>query len=57
VEYARLLSPDVLVIAGTFEPNQTAAKPLKVPFYQVRIKQGDKWLIQSARIFVLPEKP
>ena len=56
VEYARLLAPDVLVIAGTFEPNQLAEKPLKVPFYQVRIKQGDKWLIQSVRIFVLPEK-
>src|SRR5579885_3013735 len=51
VEYARLLAPDVLVIAGTFEPNQLAEKPLKVPFYQVRIKQGDKWLIQSVRIF------
>jgi ketosteroid isomerase-like protein len=56
VEYARLLAPDVLVIAGTFEPNQLAEKPLKVPFYQVRIKQGDRWLIQSVRIFVLPEK-
>lgn len=56
VEYARLLAPDVLVIAGTFEPNQLAAKPLKVPFYQVRVKRGDKWLIHSLRIFVLPEK-
>ena len=55
VEYARLLAPDVLVIAGTFEPNQLAEKPLKVPFYQVRIKQGDRWLIQSVRIFVLPQ--
>ena len=56
VEYARLLAPDLLVIAGTFEPDQLAAMPMKVPFYQVRIKQGDKWLINSLRIFVLPEK-
>ena len=56
VEYARLLAPDLLVIAGTFEPNQLAAQPRKVPFYQVRVKQGDKWLIHSLRIFILPEK-
>ena len=56
IDYARLLSPDLLVIAGTFEPNQLAAKPLKLPFYQVRVKQGEKWLIHSVRIFVVPEK-
>jgi uncharacterized protein (TIGR02246 family) len=56
VEYAKLLAPDLLVIAGTFEPNQLAAKPMKVPFYQVRVKKGDQWLIHSLRIFVLPEK-
>jgi ketosteroid isomerase-like protein len=57
VEYARLLAPDLLAIAGTFEPNQLAEKPMKIPFYQVRIKQGEKWLIHSVRIFVLPDKP
>lgn len=56
VEYARLLAPDILVIAGTFVPNESAANPLKVPFYQVRVKQGDKWLIHNLRIFVLPRK-
>jgi hypothetical protein len=56
MEYARLLAPDVLVIAGTFEPNLDADKPLKVPFYQVRLKQGDKWLINSLQIFVVGEK-
>jgi ketosteroid isomerase-like protein len=56
VEYAKMLAPDVLVIVGTFEPNQNAAEPLKVPFYQVRIKQGDKWLMSSLRIFVVGEK-
>ena len=56
VEYAKLLAPDLLVIAGTFEPDQLATKPMKVPFYQVRVKQGEKWLIHSLRIFVLPGK-
>jgi hypothetical protein len=56
VEYARLLAADVLVIAGTFEPNQNAANPLKVPFYQVRIRQGDRWLIDNLRVFVVAEK-
>jgi len=56
VEYAKLLASDVLVIAGTFEPNQNAANPLKVPFYQVRLKQGDRWLINSLRVFVVAEK-
>jgi hypothetical protein len=56
VEYAKLLAPDILVIAGTFEPNLAAANPLKVPFYQVRVKQGDKWLIDNLRIFVVSEK-
>ena len=31
-------------------------KPIKVPFYQVRVKQEDKWLINSLRIFYVPEK-
>ena len=56
VDYARFLAHDVLVIGGTFEPNQLAEKPLQVPFYQVRVKRGDKWLIHSVRIFVLPEE-
>jgi len=56
VEYAKLLASDVLVIAGTFEPNLDADKPLKVPFYQVRHKRGDKWLINSLQIFVVGEK-
>jgi hypothetical protein len=56
VEYARLLAPDLLVIAGIFEPNQQAANPLKIPFYQVRKKQGEHWLMSSLRIFVVAEK-
>jgi ketosteroid isomerase-like protein len=55
VEYAKLLAPDLLVIAGTFVPNLAAAKPLNVPFYQVRVKHGEKWLIHSLRIFAMSQ--
>ncbi len=58
VEYAKLVAPDILVIAGTFVPNMKDPKPLKVPFYQVRVKHGEKWLMSSLRIFaVLQENP
>jgi hypothetical protein len=59
VEYAKLLAPDVLVIAGTFDTNTLKPDSIKVPFYQVRIKEGDKWLMSSLRIFFVPkpEKP
>jgi ketosteroid isomerase-like protein len=53
VEYAKLVDPDLLVIAGTFEPNLNDAKPLKLAFYQVRLKQGDKWLIHSLRVIAV----
>jgi len=56
VEYARLLTDDVLVIAGTFEPNQLDEKPMKLPFYQVRVRRGDRWMIHSLRLFILPPK-
>jgi hypothetical protein len=56
VEYAKLLTSDLLVIAGTFEPNLQDANRIKVPFYQVRVKQGDKWLMNSLRIFLVSEK-
>jgi hypothetical protein len=55
VEYARFLSDDVLAIAGTFDTNTLKPDSIKVPFYQVRVKQGDKWLMASLRIFVLPK--
>jgi ketosteroid isomerase-like protein len=56
VEYAKLLAPDVLVIAGTFDPNTLKTDSPKIPFYQVRVKQGDKWLMSSLRIFFVPQK-
>jgi hypothetical protein len=56
VEYARLLSPEVLVIAGRFDTNTLKPDSIKVPFYQVRVKKADKWLMSHLRIFVLPQK-
>jgi len=51
VEFARFVNPDVLIIHGYFEPN--TAKPDKYTFVQVRVKKGEKWLIQSLRLFTL----
>ena len=56
VEYAKLIAPDVLVIAGTFDTNTLKSDSPKVPFYQVRVKKGDQWLMSSVRIFVLPQR-
>jgi hypothetical protein len=56
VEYAKLLTPEVLVIAGTFDTNTLKPDSIKIPFYQVRVKKGDKWLMSYVRIFVLPQK-
>ncbi len=56
VEYAKLIAPDVLAIAGTFDTNTLKPDSPKVPFYQVRVKKGEQWLLSSVRIFVLPQK-
>ena len=56
VEYAKFLAPDVLAIAGTFDVNTLKPDSPKIPFYQVRVKQGDKWLMSSLRIFFVPPK-
>ncbi|QEH37943.1 hypothetical protein OJF2_65390 [Aquisphaera giovannonii] len=53
VEYAKLVAPDMLVIAGTFDVNTLQSDSPKVPFYQVRVKEGDKWLVSSMRIIVV----
>lgn len=51
VEFARFIAPDVLVIQGYFEPNIEGEG--KYPFVQERVKQGDKWLINSLRLYVV----
>jgi hypothetical protein len=55
VEYAKFLAPDILVIAGTFETNTLKPDSPKIPFYQVRLKTGDKWLLSSVRIYFVPK--
>lgn len=49
VEYARLVASDVLIIQGTFtlDVNQDGS----IPFIQVRVKRGEKWLIASLKLF------
>ena len=44
------------MIAGTFDTNTLKPDSPKVPFYQVRVKKGDQWLMSSVRIYVLPQK-
>jgi hypothetical protein len=56
VDYAKFLAPDILVIAGTFDTNTLKPDSPKIPFYQVRVKTGDKWLMSSVRIFFVPPK-
>lgn len=56
VEYAKFLGPEILVIAGTFDTNTLKPDSIKVPFYQVRVKKADKWLMSYLRIFVLLPK-
>jgi hypothetical protein len=51
VEYAKLLTPEILVIHGHFQPD--LAKDGKFSFVQIRIKSGDKWLIKTLQLFVI----
>ena len=51
VEFARFVAPDLLVIHGYFVPNVNNEG--KYSFVQERVKQGDKWLIQTLRIYVI----
>jgi len=53
VEYARFVTPEMLIIQGDFEPN-IAGQGL-YPFVQVRVKEGDKWLIKSLQFFVFSQ--
>jgi len=55
VEYAKLVTPELLVIAGTFDTNTLKPDSIKVPFYQVRLKKGDKWMMSYVRILVVPQ--
>ncbi len=51
VESATLISPDLLLIQGYFEPDIT--KDGRYAFTQERVKTGDSWKIQNLRIFIV----
>lgn len=54
IEFARLIGPDVITFTGVFVPDTEAAEPLRLPFVQVREKQGDDWRIVSIQVFIAP---
>ena len=54
VEDAHFVGPDLLVIRGTFLVDVTDEHPL--PFIQVRIKRGDRWLIMNLQLFGVATK-
>ncbi len=51
VEFARLVAPDLMIIHGTFEPDTSKSHIGSFRFVQVRVKQGDGWLIKSLQFF------
>lgn len=53
VEGAHLLQPDLLVIYGTFEVRK-GKETSRFPFFQIRVKSGEDWLMSSLRLFVVP---
>ncbi|AGA26739.1 hypothetical protein [Singulisphaera acidiphila] len=53
VEYARFIAPDLMIVQGIFQPN--VANPGKFPFVQLRIKEGDKWLMKTLQFFVVSQ--
>jgi hypothetical protein len=51
VEFARFVSTELMVIHGVFQPN--VDKEGTFPFVQMRIKQGEKWLIKNLQLYVI----
>lgn len=56
IKHVYRIAPDVLAIAGEFCPDTQASDPAKVPFVQVRVKQGDAWKIASLQLLLLLDK-
>lgn len=52
VHYARYVGPNMLVIQGDFTVD--VAKGDTFPFFQTRVREGDRWLIIAMQIY-LPE--
>jgi hypothetical protein len=53
VEFARLASPEILVIHGVFQLDVN--KDGKFPFVQMRVKKGDKWFIKSLQFYLFSQ--
>lgn len=54
VEYARFVGDDLLLIAGTFEPD--LAGSLTLQFVQIRFREGDgSWLIRELTLIPIPQ--
>ena len=51
VEFAKFIGSGLMVIEGDFQPN--AASEARFHFVQLRLKQGDKWLMRSLQLFVI----
>jgi hypothetical protein len=49
IELARLIAPDLLVVHGRFRPNVGEDE---LPFVQLRVKQGDRWLLSKLWLFL-----
>jgi ketosteroid isomerase-like protein len=56
IKHVYQIAPDVLAIAGEFTPDTQASNPIKVPFVQVRVKQGDAWKIASLQLLLALDK-
>jgi hypothetical protein len=51
VEFARFISPELMVIEGFFQWN--VANDAKFHFVQLRQKKDDKWMMRSLTLFVI----
>jgi hypothetical protein len=51
VEFARFISPELMVVHGAFQPN--VANDAKFQFVQLRYKKDDKWMLKSLTLFVI----
>ena len=56
IKHVYQIAPDVLAIAGELSPNSQDSNPIKVPFVQVRVKQGEAWKIASLQLLLLLDK-
>ena len=56
IEYAREISPDLILFAGTFVIDSQAPESFKIHFVQVRSKHGEDWRVVSMQVFVALDK-